>query len=364
MGQAVLPVLKKKEEVINMAKVKYWVLEGVDKVVKGTYKMADKVQHKSNYVEGTDGTIYYISGSNKGYESQVDAEAAFSGGSQAKPKKTSTSGNKAIAKSANTAIAPKAPTSTKLVPGAYIGSDEVGKIEPLKQLIVVAVHVKADMFDKMRALGVDDSKKIPTKISKIGKILTGFDSFEQFESGKVYETEEYGLTYCPYILSNAEYNKYHEAGINANEVLTRIHNEANLRLLQHLEEAGIKISDIVIDDYMNGYGAKKFGEYLNENGYDKDKLTDKTGLKLTFETKADGTYKEIVGTASDICAYLDGLCQEYLNNKYGMELDYGNIVNHPSMGKRLRDSFKRIKEMDPDMSDVKHTKTYNDWKNM
>ena len=43
-----------------MAKVKYWVLEGVDKVVQGTYRMADKVKHKSNYVEGTDGTIYYI----------------------------------------------------------------------------------------------------------------------------------------------------------------------------------------------------------------------------------------------------------------------------------------------------------------
>lgn len=347
-----------------MAKVKYWVLEGVDKVVKGTYRMADKVQHKSNYVEGTDGTIYYISGANKGYESQADAEAAFNCGTEAKPKKTSTSGNKAIAKSTNTAIAKKATASTKLEPGAYIGSDEVGKIEPLKQLIVVAVHVKADMFDKMRALGVDDSKKIPTKISKIGKTLTGFDSFEQFESGKVYENEEYGLTYCPYILSNAEYNKYHEAGINANEVLTRIHNEANLRLLQHLEAAGITITDIVIDDYMNGYGTKNFIKYLGMNGYDAPKLTEIPGLKLTFETKADGTYKEIVGTASDICAYLDGLWQEYLNNKYGMELDYGNIVNHPSMGKRLRDSFTRIEEVDSAMSDVKHTKTFNDWKNI
>ena len=356
MGQAELPVLKKKEEVINMAKVKYWVLEGVDKVVKGTYRMADKVKHNSNYVEAIDGTIYYISGANRGYNSLEEATEAF--------KCDANSNVKSAPKASKVNVTPKTAESTTLIPGGYIGSDEVGKIEPLKQLIVVAVHVKAEMFDKMRALGVDDSKKIPAKISKIGKTLTGFDSFEQFESGKVYENEEYGLTYCPYILSNAEYNKYHEAGINANEVLTRIHNEANLRLLQHLEEAGIKISDIVIDDYMNGYGTKNFTKYLGMNGYDAPKLTEIPGLKLTFETKADGTYKEIVGTASDICAYLDGLLQQHLNNKYGMELDYGNIVNHPSMGKRLRDSFARIEEVDSAMSDVKHTKTYNDWKNI
>ncbi len=339
-----------------MAKVKYWVLEGVDKVVKGTYRMADKVKHKSNYVEGTDGTIYYISGGNRGYNSLEEATEAFKGDAK--------SNVKSAPKAPKANVTPKAAESATLIPGAYIGSDEVGKIEPLKQLIVVAVHVKADKFDAMLKLGVDDSKKIPTKISKIGKTLTGFDCFEQFESGKVYENEEYGLTYCPYILSNAEYNKYHEAGINANEVLTRIHNEANLRLLQHLEAAGITITDIVIDDYMNGYGTKNFTKYLGMNEYDAPRLTEIPGLKLTFETKADGTYKEIVGTASDICAYLDGLWQEYLNNKYGMELDYGNIVNHPSMGKRLRDSFARIEEVDSAMSDVKHTKTFNDWKNI
>lgn len=58
-----------------MAKVKYWVLAGVDKPVKGTYKMADKVKHMSNYVEEEDGTVHYISGYNKGYDKLEEASA-------------------------------------------------------------------------------------------------------------------------------------------------------------------------------------------------------------------------------------------------------------------------------------------------
>ncbi len=258
--------------------------------------------------------------------------------------------------------------SLKFEPGTYIGSDEVGKVEPLKQLIVVAVHVKADKFEKMRQLGVDDSKKIPSKIKMIGKTLTGFDKFEEFESGKVYENEEYGLTYCPQILSNAEYNRYHNDGINANEVLTKVHNDANLKLLHYLEKKGQIISDAIIDDYMSGDGSTKFKGYIDKFDSKEvaEKITDDGKPKLSFEVKADGTYKEIVGTSSDICAYLDGLWQEYLNNKYGNgeELDYGNIVNDDTMGKRLRESFDKISKVDPEMKDVKHTKTYEDWKKM
>lgn len=326
-----------------MAKVKYWVLAGVDKVVKGTYKMAD-AKCASNYVEDVDGTIYKISGANKGYDKLEDAQTALG-----------------IGTPAITKVQVDKEASHKFTPGTYIGSDEVGKVEPLKQLTVVAVHVKSDKFGKMQELGVDDSKKIPSKIKMIGKTLTGFEKFEEFESGKVYENEEYGLTYCPMILSNAEYNRYHNEGINANEVLTKIHNDANLKLLSHLERNGVQITDLIIDDYMNGIGDRKFKEYLDRDKFDSEKITDNRKLNISFEVKADGTYKEIVGTASDICAYLDGLWQEHLNNKYGMELDYGNVVNHPTMGKCLRDSFNRISEVDPEMSDVKHTKTYQDW---
>ncbi len=331
-----------------MAKVKYWVLAGVDKVVKGTYKMADKVTHKSNYVQAEDGTIYYISGANKGYDKLEEAEAALG---------NSVPTTKKVPKSEQVSKRPTAKPSLNLTQGSYIGSDEVGKVEPLKQLIVVAVHVKADKFEKMRELGVDDSKKIPSKIKMIGKTLTGFEIFEEFESGKVYENEEYGLTYCPIILSNADYNKYHNAGVNANEVLTKIHNDANLKLLQYIEKSGQKINDVIIDDYMNGYGDKKFKEYLDRDKFDSEKITDCPELNISFEVKADGTYKEIVGTASDICAYLDGLWQEHLNTKYDMDLDYGNNIKAGN----LRASFNRISEVDSEMLDVKHTKTYEDW---
>ncbi|MCR4675232.1 MAG: hypothetical protein K5675_09490, partial [Lachnospiraceae bacterium] len=253
-------------------------------------------------------------------------------------------------------------SSIHLEAGTYIGSDEVGKIEPLKQLIVVAVHVTEDKFDKILELGVNDSKQLPSieKLNMIGKTLTGFDDYEQIKSGKIYENEEYGLTYCPLILSNEDYNNYHKEKINANAVLTLVHNEANLKLLHYLTQKGIKISDVIIDDYMNGSGNTLFKKYLNNPSFDFEIINDYKGITLNFETKADSKYKAIVGTSSDICAYFDKLWQKYLNNKYAMILDYGNNIKLET----LKKSFAKINEIDPKMRDVKHTNTYVDWLKM
>ncbi len=332
-----------------MAKVKYWVLEGVDKIIEGTYNMAKYNNDKSNFIQATDGTKYNISGQNHGYNTFAEAEAAFNSSTSTSTASKTT--KKEHVSDTNTEI-------IDLPAGSYIGSDEVGKVEPLKQLTSVAVYVSTDKFDKIRSLGVDDSKKIPSKINTIGKTLTGFDSYDQIKSGEIYENEEYGLIFCPLILSNEKYNEYHDKGINANAVLTKVHNDANLILFNHLKNKGITVSHIMIDDYMNSEGKTKFENYLGN--FNDDKITEQPGLDMHFQVKADGIYKEIVGTSSDICAYIDGLWQSHLNEKYGMTLDYGNRISDCN----LKNSFDCISRQDPDMKDVKHTKTYENWKKL
>ena len=320
-----------------MAKAKFWVIEGVNEVIKGYYTAG---KGKTAAIESIDGKVYELRCQFKGYTSESEACQALKG-SGAASKVASSSGS-----------------SFSFEPGTYIGSDEVGKIEPLKQVMVVAVYASADKFAALNELGVDDSKKLKNKIGAIGKELTGFESYTDIESGKVYENEKYGLSFCPVILTNAQYNAKHDI-MNANEALTELHNAANMALYNHLKSKNIQIKGFIIDDYMNGYGDKKFKSYLDNLSGITEKITDQTGLLAHFEKKADGIYKEIVGTASDICAYMDLLWQEYLNAKYGMELDYGNDVKTKAT---LIQSFNRIKEIDEDMLDVKHTQTYEDWK--
>ncbi len=314
-----------------MAKTKYYVDKNHPE--KGIYySWADCEKEKAK-----GGTNFYS------FPSEVEAYAAIesykSGGATVKT------------------AAPKAgkTTSSKsLVPGTYIGSDEVGKGEPLKQLIAVAVYVSADGFVKMQQLGVDDSKKIPTKIETIGKQLTSYEAFEDVEFGVVKENPEYGLVYCPMILTNKEYNKIHSVK-NQNQVLSEIHNEANAKLYDYLKNKGIEIASIVIDNYMGQY-TYNFDKYLKD--YTDAKIKDLCDVH--FEVHADGTYKEIVGTSSVICAYIDKLWQKHLNAKYGTELDYGNNINLQS----LKDSFECIMKRDESALDnIKHNDTYEQWKN-
>lgn len=54
-----------------------------------------------------------------------------------------------------------------------IGSDETGKGETFKYLVITAAYVGgADDVKKYIKLGIDDSKEIPKKIQKIGRELT------------------------------------------------------------------------------------------------------------------------------------------------------------------------------------------------
>ena len=69
-------------------------------------------------------------------------------------------------------------SKTKLEPGSYCGSDEIGKIETLKQLTVVSVYVDEKHFSTIEELGVNDSKKLSkTKIKTIGEALKSFKDY-------------------------------------------------------------------------------------------------------------------------------------------------------------------------------------------
>lgn len=353
-----------------MAKKKYWVIDGVPFVVTGDYVMG-----KPNYIKAADGREYPLKGPYHGFADMGEAQRALKGGARQQipgqgradpadgtPGKAAAAGGK---KAPSGGGDPAGRTSGEPEPGTYMGSDEAGKIEPLKQLTVTAVYARADRFEELLALGVDDSKKYkasPEKLIAIGKALTGYESYEEIEFGRVsdYSRETYGVLFCPMVLTNSEYNEKHEQGWNANQVVTELHNEANLTLYRRLREEGVRVQAFVIDDYMNGSGSRKFEDYLDDLKK-KERITGQ-GLKSVFETNADSTYREVVGAASDICAYIDLLWQRHLNGKYGMTLNYGNNIRDlgtPS----LRESFDRIREADPRMSEVKHTKPLEDyWK--
>ena len=250
-------------------------------------------------------------------------------------------------------------STTKLEPGSYCGSDEIGKIETLKQLTVVSVYVDKNHFTTINELGVNDSKKLSeSKIKTIGEKLTGFKKYSDIKSEEVVEKkDEYGLVFCPIIYTNKEYNEYknknnenNENKYNANKLLSELHNTANLKVINHLNKDKEIIKNVVIDDFIhqNDSVDRFYDTYLED-------ITEKLPKDIiVLETKADSTYKTIVGTASIICAYIDILWQNHLNEVYGKKLNYGNTVD------QVTESLNILKEKNG-LVYAKNTKIYTEW---
>lgn len=246
-------------------------------------------------------------------------------------------------------------------PGTYIGSDEVGKIEPLKQLAVVSVYVDESHFKDVKDLGVGDSKKLDSeKKAKIAEQITGWKSYDDIKEG-IHFNKELGLYYSLVFYTNKQYNdrenELRSKGKNINPgnyLLSEMHNKANVKLLKFLEGKGVKITCIVIDNYMDKF-KDKFEEYLK---YAKDdKITDFDVTKH-FEVKAESGYPVIVGTASVIGDYMDQLWQSKLNDDIGMVCDFGNDATKETM----RDTYNAIKEKYPNTyrDFFKDTQTFKD----
>ena len=130
-----------------------------------------------------------------------------------------------------------------------IGSDETGKGEPFKYLVVTAAYIDGrDDIKKYIKMGIDDCKETPKKIQKIGEKLTGVHSWNEL-LGKL-NNKALFVTDCSVtkIITNEECNKRCPKE-NINDILEEAH-------LEVLKEAYKKHPDskIVVDNF---FGTKE-----------------------------------------------------------------------------------------------------------
>lgn len=243
----------------------------------------------------------------------------------------------------------------------YIGSDEVGKIEPLRRLVFVSAYVDAKHLDKLHALGADrDSKKFKNvnapAVRVAGQELTDFKEFEDCKDG-IYKNEAYGITYAVCTISNREFNKLDEK-MNENAILSLYHNRVNLMLYTALKEQGIQAEYIVIDNYM-GENFKLFDDYLAD--IDEVNINKDIAAKVLFEKKAESSYPA-VACASVIGTYIEQLWHEKFRaqlREAGGNADcltFGNTISGVDV------EFAELKRvygsLDAPEVDIRHTAHY------
>lgn len=243
----------------------------------------------------------------------------------------------------------------------YIGSDEVGKGEPLRRLVFVSAYVDAKHMDKLHALGADkDSKKFKNvdapAVRVAGQELTDFKEIEDCKDG-IYTNEAYGITYAVCTLSNSEYNKLHEK-MNANAILSMYHNRVNLMLYTSLKEQGMDVEYIVIDNYM-GENWKLFDDYLAD--VDEMNINKDIDAEVLFEKKAESSYPA-VACASVIGSYIEQLWHEKVRaqlREAGGNTDCLTFGNTTSMVDVEFAELKRVYgSLDAAEVDIKHSSHY------
>lgn len=149
-----------------------------------------------------------------------------------------------------------------------VGSDETGKSETFKEIIVVAAYVKPgkEHMDALLRLNVNDSKKMVKKNSKnpqkrlneIGKELSNiggnsptekpYSDFKkklrEEDGALLVETDH--LIFCVTAYSNKEYNDSSE---DSNKKLTNLHGKVIEKLLEYIK--GDDKTYIVVDDFFS-----------------------------------------------------------------------------------------------------------------
>ena len=178
-----------------------------------------------------------------------------------------------------------------------IGSDEVGTGDYFGPIVVSASYVSVNDIDFLTNLGVRDSKKLSDE-----KIL---EIVPQIVKRIKYKT---------IILSNKEYNKYHNEDMNMNKIKAILHNKV-LYNLTH--ENDIKYDYIVVDQFES---PKSYYNHLND--------TDKIVKNITFITKAEDKCLS-VACSSLISRYIFIKEIDKLGEKYGIFIPKGH--HHTSM---------------------------------
>ena len=172
-----------------------------------------------------------------------------------------------------------------------IGSDEVGTGDYFGPIVVSASYVSVNDIDFLTNLGVKDSKKLSDE-----KIL---EIVPQIVKKIKYKT---------IILSNKEYNKYHNEDMNMNKIKAILHNKV-LYNLTH--ENDIKYDYIVVDQFES---PKSYYNHLND--------TDKIVKNITFITKAEDKCLS-VACSSLISRYIFIKEIDKLGEKYGIFIPKG-----------------------------------------
>lgn len=214
-----------------------------------------------------------------------------------------------------------------------VGSDETGKGESFKELIVVAAYVKPgkEHMDALLKLNVNDSKKmaknhsekaqkrlneIGEELSNIREVLSTEKPYSDFKKKLGNEDETFlreteHLIFCATARSNKEYNDSPE---DANTQLRKLHVKVIEKLLKH-----IKSDDktyIVVDDFLSENADNEDGNRMKI----VNKLKDLGYSQTVFVTKADANVIA-VSCASVISTYLQNLHQQELANEYGLLYD-------------------------------------------
>ncbi len=253
---------------------------------------------------------------------------------------------------------------------SYIGQDEVGKSEPFRRIIVVSAYLDDNHMDELKAIGAtNDSKNYGLDTDKcimIGKELTDFESFTECENS-VYENEKYGITFSIYSISNGYYNELHEkeGKINANKIIAIMHNRAGFNLCNHLAKKGIRIKDVVIDNFMGKNDCDKL--YAKYASYEKYRL-DKSGVHMHFETKSEKKYPA-VAVAANIANYIEALYVSEVRNSISSK--GGDLNSHGFSNSKddVQYAFDEIVKVygSLDSADIeeefKHTQYYNNYIN-
>lgn len=186
--------------------------------------------------------------------------------------------------------------------GEQIGSDEVGVGDFYLPMIVVALYMRKDQFQRLHELGVTDSKKISDiKIKEIGPVL-----MKEFEYSKL-------------TLPNSKYNEMIAKGENLNSLKAKMHNRALYNLHKKYED----VYAIYVDQFVN---ENTYYKYLNDENEPVVK-------GISFKTKGESLFPS-VAAASVIARYNFLLEKEKLEKQYGLEFPFG-------AGKKA-DKFKKI----------------------
>ena len=172
-----------------------------------------------------------------------------------------------------------------------IGSDEVGVGDFLGPMIVVAAFVSKKDISKLKAYGVQDSKKMTdAKILEIGPELV-----TRFRFSKL-------------TLNNEKYNEMLDKGENLNSMKAKMHNRALFNIHKEFPD----VLNIFVDQFVK---EDTYYKYLNDANEEQVK-------DIIFRTKGE-SYFPCVALASVIARYSYLKEMERLSEKYDMPFPFG-----------------------------------------